>query len=70
MGSSWTTAASSRRSSSAQVLDEETERIRKEVGEKTWHAGRPGETREVFERVALSPELIQFLTIPAYDYLR
>ena len=53
-----------------QVLDEETERIRKEVGEKRWNAGRPGETREVFERVALSPELIQFLTIPAYEYLR
>ena len=52
-----------------QVLDEETARIREEVGEETWRAGRPAETRELFERVALSPELIQFLTIPAYDYL-
>ena len=34
-----------------------------------WEAGRPDETREIFERVALSPELIEFLTIPAYRYL-
>jgi len=52
-----------------QILDEETSRIREEVGEETWRAGRPAETRELFERVALSPELLQFLTIPAYDYL-
>jgi malate synthase len=52
-----------------QVLDEETGKIRESVGEETWCAGRPAETREIFERVALAPELIQFLTIPAYDYL-
>ena len=52
-----------------QVLDEETARIRAQVGEETWQAGRPDETREIFERVALSPELIEFLTIPAYGYL-
>jgi malate synthase len=39
------------------------------VGEDVWRAGRPAETREIFERVALSGELIEFLTIPAYDYL-
>jgi malate synthase len=53
-----------------QVLDEETARIRAEVGEETWRAGRPAETRELFERVALSPQLEEFLTIPAYEYLR
>jgi malate synthase len=52
-----------------QVLDEETGKIRESVGEETWCDGRPAETREIFERVALAPELIQFLTIPAYDYL-
>jgi malate synthase len=51
------------------VLDEETAKIRQSVGEETWHAGRPAETREIFERVALSDELIEFLTIPAYEYL-
>ncbi len=52
-----------------QVLDEETAKIREAVGEETWQAGRPAATRELFEQVALSPKLIQFLTIPAYDYL-
>jgi malate synthase len=51
------------------VLDEETARIREAVGEQTWRAGRPAETREIFERVALSPELTEFLTLPAYEYL-
>jgi malate synthase len=52
-----------------QVLDEETAKIRETVGEETWQAGRPVETREIFDRVALAPELIEFLTIPAYEYL-
>jgi malate synthase len=50
-------------------LNEETNVIRMSVGEETWRRGRPAETREVFERVALSPELIEFFTIPAYAYL-
>jgi malate synthase len=52
-----------------EVLDEETAKIREQVGDETWQAGRPEETREIFERVALSPDLIEFLTIPAYRYL-
>jgi malate synthase len=52
-----------------EVLDEETAKIRDSVGEKTWQDGRPAETREIFERVALAPDLIEFLTIPAYEYL-
>jgi malate synthase len=39
------------------------------VGEEMWQRGRPAETREVFDRVALTPELIEFLTITAYGYL-
>jgi malate synthase len=52
-----------------QVLDEETAKIRAAVGEEVWCAGRPAETREIFDRVALSEQLYEFLTIPAYDYL-
>jgi malate synthase len=52
-----------------EVLDEETARIHKAVGDETWQAGRPAETREIFQRVALSQELIEFLTLPAYEYL-
>ncbi len=51
------------------MLDEETAKVREQVGEETWAAGRPAETREIFDRVALSAELIEFLTLAAYDYL-
>jgi malate synthase len=52
-----------------EVLDQETAKIREQVGEDTWGAGRSRETREIFERVALSEELIEFLTLIAYEYL-
>ncbi|HWE12258.1 MAG TPA: malate synthase A [Solirubrobacteraceae bacterium] len=52
-----------------QLLDEETAKIRAEVGDATWQAGRPDETRAVFERVALSDELVEFFTLEAYEYL-
>jgi malate synthase len=52
-----------------QILDEETAKIRAAVGEETWQRGRPLETRQIFEEVALSEQLIEFLTIPAYEYL-
>jgi malate synthase len=52
-----------------QILDEETEKIRLEVGAETWEAGRPDETRTIFERVALSDDLTEFLTLEGYPYL-
>ena len=52
-----------------EVLDEETAKIREQVGEETWEEGRPEETRQIFEQVALSPDLIEFLTLPAYRFL-
>lgn len=51
------------------ILEEEMERIRAEVGEETWAAGRPEETRRVFEEVALGDELPEFLTEIAYELL-
>src|SRR5437588_772383 len=52
-----------------QILDEETARIRDEVGEQVWAAGRPDETRAVFERIALQEELPEFMTEVAYELL-
>jgi malate synthase len=52
-----------------QILDEETAKIREQVGDEVWRAGRPEEARQLFERVALSPELVEFMTIPGYGYL-
>ena len=51
------------------LLDEETAKIRDAVGDETWSSGRPAETREIFQRVSLAPELIEFLTLVAYEYL-
>jgi malate synthase len=52
-----------------EILDEEMEKIRAEVGDEVWEKGRPKETREIFERVALSDEFPDFLTLPAYEYI-
>jgi malate synthase len=51
------------------VLDEETAKIRARVGDEIWQAGRPDETRAIFERVALSEDLVEFLALEAYEYL-
>jgi malate synthase len=52
-----------------QVIDEETAKIRDAVGEDVWDAGHPVQTRHVFESVALTDPLIEFLTVPAYSLL-
>jgi malate synthase len=50
-------------------LDEELAKIHAAVGDEVWRKGRPEETREVFERVALSDHLPEFLTLVAYEKL-
>ncbi len=52
-----------------QLLDEETARIRAEVGDETWAKGRPDETRAILEQVAFGDTLPEFLTLPAYELL-
>jgi malate synthase len=52
-----------------EVLDEEMERIRSEVGDEVWEKGRPDDTRAVFEQVALGEDFPAFLTLPAYELI-
>jgi len=54
-----------------ELATEELERIRDEIGDDEWFQtqGRPKESRELFEQVALSDELAEFLTVPAYELL-
>jgi malate synthase len=54
-----------------EVESSELERIRREVGDDEWFyaEGRPDLSRELFERVALSEEFVEFLTLPAYERL-
>ncbi|TMM00523.1 MAG: malate synthase A [Actinobacteria bacterium] len=55
-----------------QLEGEELERIRSEIGDDEWFEtqGRPRESRELFESVALTGEdFVEFLTLPAYERL-
>jgi malate synthase len=55
-----------------ELAESELERIRGEIGDDEWfeREGRPGLSRALFERVALSgDEFVEFLTLPAYDEL-
>jgi malate synthase len=51
------------------LLDEEMDGIHASVGDEVWAAGRPQQTRAIFETVALSDELAEFLTLEAYPVL-
>jgi len=56
-----------------ELATEELENIRAEIGDDEWfeREGRPKQSREVFEAVALSgnDEFVEFLTLPAYERL-
>ena len=56
-----------------ELATEELEKIRAEIGDDEWfeREGRPKESRELFEAVALSgdDEFVEFLTLPAYERL-
>jgi malate synthase len=54
-----------------EIEAEQLERIRAEIGDDEWfeREGRPRESRELFEQVALADDFVEFLTLPAYDYL-
>jgi malate synthase len=51
------------------VLAEELARIRREVGEEAWEAGRFPLAASIFENLIVSSELAEFLTLVAYDHL-
>jgi len=45
------------------------EQVRTVVAEETPEGGRFADAREIFERVALSDDFVEFLTLPAYEYI-
>jgi malate synthase len=45
------------------------ERVSEVIAEELPEGGRFEEAREIFERVALSDDFVEFLTLPAYDYI-
>ena len=52
-----------------QLVGEEFARVRLEVGATRFDQGRFAEARALFVQVATSPELADFLTLPAYEIL-
>jgi malate synthase len=53
-----------------QTATEELDAIRQQVGDEFFYQqGQPRLSRELFEQVALSDDFIDFLTLPAYQYL-
>jgi malate synthase len=51
------------------VVDEEMKRIRQEVGDARFEAGRFPRARELFVSLSTAPTFEEFLTVPAYDLL-
>jgi malate synthase len=49
--------------------DEELDKIFRAVGAEAFSGGRFEEARALFERVALSDDFVDFLTIPGYEYI-
>jgi malate synthase len=49
------------------VTAEEMDQIRSEVGDERFTTGQFTQARELFERLSLSPQFEEFLTLPAYE---
>jgi malate synthase len=52
-----------------EVIDEELQSLRENFGDEIYDKSRADDARAIFEQVALGDEFIEFLTLPAYDYL-
>ena len=52
-----------------EVISEELDNLRETFGDEVYGKSRADEAREIFEQVALGDEFVEFLTLPAYDFL-
>jgi malate synthase len=51
------------------VMDEELAKIRADIGVEAYDQGKFPLARQVFDQATTSPQLVDFLTLPAYEYL-
>jgi len=51
------------------LLDQEMERVASDIGRERFESGRFSQAIDLFLRVATTPELEEFLTLPAYEAL-
>ncbi len=52
-----------------QALTEEMERVKNELGAESYASGRFPEAIDLFRKISLAPEFVEFLTIPAYKLI-
>ena len=52
-----------------ELLDEEMDHVRKEVGEDRWSQGKFKRAAEIFDSITTSDQLVDFLTLPGYEEL-
>jgi len=50
-----------------QAIDQELGKVRHSIGGEAFDRGKFRDARELFERVALSDDFVEFLTMPAYE---
>ena len=55
--------------SARSTIETEIASLGEEIGEASYAERRLDEARAIFERVALPPDFVEFLTLPAYDLL-
>ncbi len=51
------------------MLPEELSRVRRELGEEAWKAGRYEEGSKLFDEISTSDNYVEFLTLPGYEQL-
>ena len=51
------------------MLPEELARVRRELGEEAWSAGRYEEAAKLFDEITTSDDYVEFLTLPGYEWL-
>jgi malate synthase len=51
------------------IASEELERIRENLGDEVYDRGRFTDARRIFEQVTLGKDFVEFLTVPAYEYI-
>jgi malate synthase len=51
------------------LLAEELPKVRLHLGEQAWKAGKYESAAQLFDRITTDDRYVEFLTLPAYDYV-
>ncbi len=51
------------------LLAEELPKVRSHLGEQAWKAGKYESAAQLFGRITTDDRYVEFLTLPAYDYV-